>query len=122
MNNKNHTSLFHNFNSYCPLLCLDFVKSITLKLLEISTCSLFLNKHLFGELPPALLILLFFFYLKALILHIKLREWSIDHYASTHSVLTLTLDLRDGVKTFFSEILHIKLKGMEYRAPRKQIF
>ena len=122
VNNKNHTSLFHNFNSCCPLLWLDFAKSITLKLLEISTCSLFWTNIYLGSFHPLYRFSCCFFYLKALILHIKLREWSIDHYASTYSVLTLTLDLRHGVKTFFSEILHIKLKGMEHRATCKHIF
>ena len=49
------------------------------------------------------------------------REWSIEHHASTYSVLTDTLETWGGLKfkTFFFlkvVMLHIKLKGIEHRA------
>ena len=55
-------------------------------------------------------------------LHIKLK--SIEHHASTYSVLTRSLRWGQKVKTFFLKIvmLHIKLKGLELRAPCKHIF
>ena len=38
------------------------------------------------------------FFLKAVMLHIKLKEWKIEHHASTYSKLTYTLDPWGGVK------------------------
>ena len=49
------------------------------------------------------------------------------HHANTYVVLTYTLDSESGVKRsklFFLKVvmLHIKLKGMECKAPCKHIF
>ena len=56
------------------------------------------------------------------------KEWSMEHHASTHYILTHTLSPWRGVKKskdfIFLEVvmLHIKLKGMKRRAPFKHIF
>ena len=54
------------------------------------------------------------------------REWSIEHHASTYSVLTDTLEAWGGVKgqnIFFLKVvmLHIKLKAIKHRALCKHL-
>ena len=60
------------------------------------------------------------FFLKVVKLYSK-REWNVEHHASTYSILTHTVKCSNY---FFLNIvmLHIKLKGMEHRAPCKHIF
>ena len=51
-----------------------------------------------------------YFFLKVVMLHYQIRrEWSIEHHASTYSVLTHTLDPWGGVKcqNIFSESSHV---------------
>ena len=53
------------------------------------------------------------------------REWSIDHHASTHSILTHTPSTpRVGSMSFILKVamMHIKLKEREHRASYKHIF
>ena len=55
------------------------------------------------------------------------NEWSIEHHASTYSILTHILDPWGGVKAqniFFLKVvmLFIKLKGTEHRTPLMHIF
>ena len=51
------------------------------------------------------------------------KEWRKEYHASTYYVLTHTLGWVKLSEKILKEIsLHIKLKGMEHRAPRKHIF
>ena len=72
-----------------------------------------------------------YFFLKVVMLHIKLkgmghRAWGIEHHPSTYSVYTHTLRPRGMVKTFFSESSHvayqIKLCSVEHKASTYSVF
>ena len=48
-------------------------------------------------------------------LHIKLRQWSIENLAITYSVLSLGRGQKVKIFFFLNEVmLHAKLKGMEH--------
>ena len=66
------------------------------------------------------------FFPEVVMTNYKLKEWKLEHHASTYSALTHTLGLRvrSKVKNIFLHVvmLHIKLKGIEVRASYKHIF